>query len=223
VASAFETLDTVKMRVGALPLYPHNWLKYNLTWSTEGLINEYCNPCEAIVNGKLTEVPPLQDNERLNVDGVEYEAFNTSGGLGTLCETWAGKVKNLNYKSIRYPGHRDQIELLLKTLRFHEDRETLKTVLERSLPHTYQDVVLIFVTVTGSMNGRLSQRSYVKKIYGVDNGGDPWGAIQITTAAGLCAVLDLHANGSLPGKGLVRQEDVPFDVFIANRFGSAYA
>jgi saccharopine dehydrogenase-like NADP-dependent oxidoreductase len=223
VAAPFEKLDTVKMRVGALPVYPHNWLKYNLTWSTDGLINEYIQPCEAIVDGQLVTVPALQDSERLNVDGLEYEAFNTSGGLGTLADSWRGKVRNLNYKSIRYPGHRDLMELLLHELKFRDEPQELKRILERSLPHTYQDVVLLFVTVTGQLQGRYTQTSYVKKVYGDEEGPEKWGAIQLTTAAGICGVLDLHAQGVIKQKGFVRQEEVPFDAFIKNRFGCTYA
>ncbi|MGD9954124.1 MAG: saccharopine dehydrogenase NADP-binding domain-containing protein, partial [Burkholderiales bacterium] len=106
----FETLRDVRMRVGALPIFPSNALKYNLTWSTDGLINEYCNPCEAIVDGALREVPALEEVEEFSLDGVGYEAFNTSGGLGTLCETLEGRVENLNYKTVRYPGHRDIVK-----------------------------------------------------------------------------------------------------------------
>jgi len=84
LARRFDTLLDLRMRVGALPRYPSNSLRYNLTWSTEGLINEYCNPCEAIVDGQLTSVPALEGYETFALDGVEYEAFNTSGGLGTL-------------------------------------------------------------------------------------------------------------------------------------------
>ncbi len=72
----------MRLRVGALPRYPSNALNYNLTWSTDGVINEYCEPCEAIVNGTLREVPPLEECEEFSLDGVTYEAFNTSGGLG---------------------------------------------------------------------------------------------------------------------------------------------
>jgi saccharopine dehydrogenase-like NADP-dependent oxidoreductase len=73
----------LRLRVGALPRYPSNMLKYNLTWSTEGLINEYCNPCDVVLNGELTTVQPLANLEELTIDGVRYEAFNTSGGLGS--------------------------------------------------------------------------------------------------------------------------------------------
>ena len=101
----FEALDSVRLRVGALPQYPSNALNYNLTWSTDGVINEYCEPCEAIVNGVRREVAPLEEWEEFSLDGVTYEAFNTSGGIGTLCDTLEGKVRTLNYRTIRYPGH----------------------------------------------------------------------------------------------------------------------
>ncbi|NBO37257.1 saccharopine dehydrogenase family protein [bacterium] len=222
LAQSFESIDHIKMRVGALPQYPHNAMKYNLTWSTEGLINEYGNPCEAVVNGKLTLLQPLEGLENFSLDGVEYEAFNTSGGLGTLAETFAGRAKSLDYKSVRYPGHRQIIALLMNELKMNDDRQTLKKIFERALPTTQQDVVLIVVTVQGMRNGVLSQESYAHKIYHQDIGGEHWGAIQITTAAGICAVVDLHHEKKIPSKGFVRQEDVPLDIFLNNRFGKYY-
>ena len=100
------------MRVGALPQFPTNALRYNLTWSTDGLINEYCNFCEVIHDGRRLEVLPLEGLEHFSLDGVRYEAFNTSGGLGTLCETLAGRVRTLNYKTVRYNGHRELMQFL---------------------------------------------------------------------------------------------------------------
>jgi len=223
VASRFDTLDTVRMRVGALPKYPSNALNYNLTWSTEGVINEYLEPCEAIVEGRLVSVPPLEEREEFSLDGVLYEAFNTSGGLGTLCETLAGKVRTLNYRSVRYPGHRDLMKALLHDLRLGSRRELLKDILEHSIPATLQDVVLIFVTVTGTKRGRLLQETYANKIYGREIGGTFYNGIQITTASGMCAVLDLLADGTLPQRGFVKQEEVGYADFIANRFGRNYA
>lgn len=223
LAQRFDTLDTIKMRVGALPLYPHNRLNYNLTWSTEGLINEYRHPCEAVRDGKFVSLPPLEDLEVITLDGVEYEAFNTSGGLGSMAETYAGKVRSLDYKSMRYPGHRDMLKILMEDLRLHEDPDLMKQIFEHALPHTYQDVILIVTTVTGTKGGRYAQESYVNKVLHADLGGQTWGGIQITTAAGLCAVLDMHAQGQLPASGFVRQEDVDLDAFLANRFGKHYA
>ena len=223
LARQFDSLDSVRMRVGALPAYPSNALNYNLTWSTEGVINEYCEPCEAIVDGQQREVPALEEREEFSLDGVLYEAFNTSGGLGTLCETLAGKVRTLNYRTIRYPGHAAIMKALLHDLRLKDRRDVLKDILERALPTTMQDVVIVFVTVAGLRDGRLQQDTYARKIYSHVLAGKMRSAIQITTASSLCAMLDLLAAGELPRRGFVRQEDVPLAAFLANRFGRVYA
>lgn len=223
LAKKFEKLRDVQMRVGALPVFPHNALKYNLTWSTDGLINEYCNPCESIRDGQLAEVPALEELEQFSLDGTEYEAFNTSGGLGTLCDTLEGKVESLNYKTVRYPGHRDIVKMLVRDLRLGVRRDILKDVLETAIPITYQDVVLIFVTVSGWVDGRLTQESYAKKVYAQKVGDRLMSAIQITTATGICAMCDMLVDGKLPQSGFVRQEEAKLDDFLANRFGRYYA
>src|SRR5678815_3327570 len=191
VAAGFDSLDTVRMRVGALPQYPTNALNYNLTWSTDGLINEYCNPCEAIHEGKRIETLALEGLEQFSLDGVTYEAFNTSGGLGTLADSLEGKVRELDYKTVRYPGHAERMRLLINDLKLGERRDLLKDVLETAIPVTLQDVVLVFVTVTGRRGGRLTQESYASKIYAREVNGDVWSAIQRTTAAGIAAMVDL--------------------------------
>ncbi len=222
LAQSFDSLHEVKMRVGALPAFPTNALKYNLTWSVDGLINEYCHPCEAIRDGKNIEVLALEGLEHFSLDGTEYEAFNTSGGLGTLCETLAGKVHTLDYKSVRYPGHRDLMKMLLEDLQLNKDPETLKDIMRKSIPSTMQDVVLVFVTVSGMRGGSLVQEVFARKIFADRNEAAPLSAIQITTAAGICAAVDLFREGKLPQKGFVRQEQVALPAFLANRFGSAY-
>jgi len=223
LASRFDSLLDVHMGVGALPQFPSNALNYNLTWSTDGLINEYCEPCEAILDGVLRQTRPLEDLEQFALDGVVYEAFNTSGGLGTLCETLAGRVRNLSYRTIRYPGHAALMKALLNDLRLRERRDVLKDILENSVPATYQDVVIVYASVSGEKGGRLVQETYAHKIYAGPVQGQLRSAIQITTAAGICAVLDLLAQGQLPQAGFVRQEEVSLAAFLQNRFGRFYA
>ena len=189
LARRFDELHSLRMRVGALPRYPQGALRYNLTWSTEGLINEYCNPCEAIVDGAKTTVAALDGLETFALDGVEYEAFNTSGGLGTLCTTLAGRVQTLDYKSVRYPGHRALMKVLLEELQLKHDTATLKAILRRAVPSTMQDVVLVFVTVSGMRNGSLLQEVFARKIFAERDPANPQSAIQITTAAGVCAAM----------------------------------
>ena len=222
LARGFERVEELRLRVGALPRYPSNSLGYNLTWSTEGVINEYCEPCEALVDGELREVEPMEGLETFSMDGVTYEAFNTSGGLGSLAEVLAGKARNLNYKSVRYPGHCALMKTLLSDLNLRHRRDLLKDVLEGAVPGTEQDVVVFFVTASGWRGGRLMQESYAGKVLGEHRGQHFWSAIQITTAAGICTVLDLLVQGRLPQQGYVRQEEIALGDFLANRFGRAY-
>ena len=219
----FDQLRTVKLRVGALPQHPNNVLKYSLTWSTEGLINEYGNPCEAIVDGRRTEVAPLEGLEEIEIDGTLYEAFNTSGGLGSLGETYGARSKNMDYKTMRYPGHCEQMRLLMNDLKLNHDRSTLKRILENAVPQTLQDVVVVYVAVTGTQDGELREENYVNKVYPQVIAGRLWSAIQVTTASGICAVVDLVVNGKGRHHGFVRQEDFRLTDVLQNRFGKHYA
>jgi saccharopine dehydrogenase-like NADP-dependent oxidoreductase len=222
LVSSFDELRSVSLRVGALPQFPTNALKYNLTWSTDGLINEYCNPCEAIVDSQLREVPPLEELEAFSLDGVAYEAFNTSGGLGTLGESLLGRVEILNYKTVRYPGHCEIVKLLVRDLRLARRRDVLKDVLETAIPVTDQDVVLVFVSVSGTRDGVLTQETFARKVYPADVGGRRLSAIQLTTAAGICAMADLVREEKLPTSGFVGPQECAWEEFLANRFGSLY-
>lgn len=222
LAQHFDEVETIRLRVGALPRFPSNALGYNLTWSTEGLINEYIEPCEAIVDGRRVVVPALDGVETLGVDGVTYEAFNTSGGLGSLCETYEGKVRELNYRTMRYPGHRDIMKVLLSDLRLSERRHILQDIFTHAIPGTTQDLVVLSVIVTGLKDGKLQQETVARSIESQDFMGGFRTAIQLTTAGSICAVLDLLAEGKIPTKGFVRQEDIPLADYLANRYGKIY-
>ena len=123
---------------------------------------------------------------------------------------------------MRYPGHRDIVKILIRDLRLGMHRGVLKDVFEAAIPMTLQDLVIVFVTVTGAKAGRLTQETFVRKIYGRTVAGTFLSAIQLTTAAGVCAMVDLMRAGQLPGRGFVRQEEVPLEAFLANRFGRYY-
>jgi saccharopine dehydrogenase-like NADP-dependent oxidoreductase len=158
LAASLDSVRSVEMRVGALPLTASNQMKYYLSWSTAGLINEYCQLGEALHAGQRIATLPLDGVERLTIDGVEYEAFNTAGGVATMCETFEGKV------------------------------------------------------------GELVQRSFVKKIRGGTVEGRQLSAIQLSTAAGVVALLELYARGAV-AKSFVRQESITFDQFLSTQWG----
>jgi len=215
----FDSLTSVKLRVGALPQHPNNVLKYSLTWSTDGVINEYGNLCKSIVDGAEVDVLPLEGLEGIEIDGERYEAFNTSGGLGSLGETYGDRVMTMNYKTIRYPGHCEQMRLLMNGLKLNHDRATLKRILENAVPQTLQDVVIIYAAVTGHQDGEFREENYVNKVYPQVVAGRLWSAIQVTTAAGICSVVDLVLSS--PGKysGFVAQEQFELIDILENRFG----
>ncbi|WP_323042189.1 saccharopine dehydrogenase C-terminal domain-containing protein [Gemmobacter sp.] len=105
LANRFEKVRSIRLRVGALPQNPTGLLGYAFNWSPEGVVNEYLNDCEVIEEGTRKMVSAMEWLETIYVHGVKLEAFTTSGGLGTMCETYAGKIENLDYKTMRYPGH----------------------------------------------------------------------------------------------------------------------
>ena len=219
----FDELRSVKLRVGALPQHPNNVLKYSLTWSTDGVINEYGNLCQSIIGGKEVDVLPLEGLEEIEIDGTLYEAFNTSGGLGSLAETYDGRVTSMNYKTIRYPGHCEQIRLLMNGLKLNDDRATLKRILENAVPQTLQDVVIIYAAVTGMQDGELREENYVNKVYPEVVAGRLWSAIQITTASGICSVMDRILQSADGHKGFIAQEEFSLKNILENRFGEYYA
>ena len=214
----FERVDKVNMRGGALPKFPNNTMAYYLTWSTSGLINEYVNDCDVIRYGKHIKTQPLDGLETLYIDGDKYEAFNTSGGAASMCETFTDKLKTLDYKTIRYPGHHSSMKFLLDDLNLKHNKEKFIDLFDQEVPYTTSDVVVMYVSVVGIKKGVLQEVTYSKKIYGDEN----FSAIQRTTASGMCAVVEAYARGELSGKGFQKQEDVPFEVFVNNKFGKLY-
>jgi saccharopine dehydrogenase-like NADP-dependent oxidoreductase len=194
-----------------------------LTWSTDGIINEYGNLCRSIRDGTEVDVLPLEGLEMIEIDGTRYEAFNTSGGLGSLGETYGGQVNTMNYKTIRYPGHCDQMRLLMNGLKLNHDRGTLKRILENAVPQTLQDVVVIYAAVTGKQDGEFREENYVNKVYPQVVSGRLWSAIQMTTAGGICSVLDLVMSNPGQYKGFVAQEQFRLADILENRFGRIYA
>jgi saccharopine dehydrogenase-like NADP-dependent oxidoreductase len=114
------------------------------------------------------------------------------------------------------------MKFLLEDLRLASDRDNLKSIMRRSVPSTAQDVVLVFITVTGMRDGQLVEDVFTRKIFAKTVCGVPMSAIQITTAGAMCAVLDLFREKKLPQKGFVRQEQVSLRDFLANRFGQLY-
>lgn len=220
--SHFDTVQSVALRVGALPLHPNNVLKYALTWSIDGLINQCSNIGYGILNGTIQPLQPLEALETVEIDGALYEAFNTSGGLGTLATTHEGRVEQMTYKSLRYPEHCRYLKFLMQDLGLNQDRPLLKKILEGALPKTTEDVVIIYIVVTGQKEGQFREENYVRKIRSQNIAQMQWTAIQSTTSASVCAIVDMVLDHPENYHGLILQEQFGLTPFLNNRFGKIY-
>jgi saccharopine dehydrogenase (NAD+, L-lysine-forming) len=223
LARQFERVRSIRLRVGALPQHPTGLLGYAFNWSPEGVVNEYLNDCEVIEEGVLKTVSAMEWLETVYVGGVRLEAFTTSGGLGTMCETFAGRVENLDYKSLRYPGHASLMNFFFHELLMREDRAAAGKILTHAKPPIDDDVVFVHAAAEGWAEGRLGRQEFVRTYYPIRIKGKSRTAIAWTTAASVAAVIEMGRSGALPPEGFIKQETIALDCFLETRTGRLYA
>ena len=219
----FEKCRSIRMRVGALPQNPTGMMGYAFNWSPEGVVNEYLNDCEVIEGGEHKWVSAMEWLETVYVHGLELEAFTTSGGLGTMCETMLGKVDNLDYKTMRYPGHMRLMNFFFHELLMRERREEAGHILTNAKPPVDEDVVYVHVASEGEINGKLARKEFVRAYYPIDVGGTRSTAIAWTTSASVVSVISMVREGALPQQGFIRQEEIPFAPYLATGTGKLFA
>ncbi len=222
LTKGMDELRSIELRVGALPKHPRGLLGYAFNWSSEGVVNEYLNDCEVIKDGECARIPAMEDLETIVIDGVQLEAFTTSGGLGTMCETFEGKVFKLDYKTIRYPGHCKLMRFFFNELYMRKKRELSGEILVNAKPPVKEDVVYVHAAVEGWENGNLRRKEFVRSYYPRGIAGRTWKAISWTTAASACAVVEMVARGKLPDRGFLKQESTPLDIFLNSPTGSFF-
>ncbi len=220
--SKFDECRSCRMRVGALPQHPTGLMGYSFNWSPEGVVNEYLNDCEVIENGHRKFVSAMEWKESIFIDGMQLEAFTTSGGLGTMCETYADTVANLDYKSMRYPGHMDLMNFYFHELLMREDRKKAGEILVNAKPPVSEDVVYVHVSAEGLIRGKLQREEFVRAYKPVEIAGKMRTAISWTTAASVVAIIDMVRSGALPDQGFLKQEDVSLSEFLLSPTGSYY-
>ena len=220
--SKFDECRSCRMRVGALPQHPTGLMGYSFNWSPEGVVNEYLNDCEVIENGHRKFVSAMEWKESIFIDGMQLEAFTTSGGLGTMCETYADTVANLDYKSMRYPGHMDLMNFYFHELLMREDRKKAGEILVNAKPPVSEDVVYVHVSAEALIRGKLQRKEFVRAYKPVEIAGKMRTAISWTTAASVVAIIDMVRSGALPDQGFLKQEDVSLSEFLLSPTGSYY-
>ena len=220
--AAFAECRSLRLRVGALPQHPTGLMGYAFNWSPEGVVNEYLNDCEVIEDGVRKMVSSMEWIETLYVEGVKLEAFTTSGGLGTICETYHGKIANIDYKTMRYPGHMRLMNFFFHELLMRERRELAGEILTNAKPPVNDDIVYVHVSSEGTLDGRLQRREFVRAYRPLELAGGTQTAIAWTTSASAVAIIEMVRDGALPQRGFLKQEQVPFDRFLATTTGRLF-
>lgn len=217
-AKRFDEIEEIHIRVGGLPQIPKTSLKYQLVFSVEGLINEYIEKARVIRNGKITEVESMTECESLEFeDFPELEAFQTSGGTSTLPDTFLGKIKELDYKTIRYAGHCDKFKTMIdfglcSSKEIEVDGKNIKPrrvfgeLLTKHLPADEPDYVLIRLEFVGKKDGETKRFKYDI----VDKFDEETGlsAMMRTTAFPASIIAQMMAKGEVSERGATPQEKV---------------
>lgn len=220
---SLTSVESVSLRVGALPQMSNHGLRHANTWSLTGMVNAYIQPSCGLVQGELVYYPSLTAEEDCFLHGEHLEAFYTSGGLGSMPFSYAGKIQKLDYKSLRYPGHLEKMRFLLDDLELKHQKEKLVTLLENALPQIHQDRVILFVVVMGrDKHHKPIEKMYSRAFTATEQRGEWITAIQRTTALGLCTMLEVVLEHPEQYKGWVRQEQVSWEAIIENRFGQYF-
>ena len=225
-ARQFDELREIHIRVGGLPQEPQPPLAYQLVFSVEGLINEYIETARVIRDGEVRQVESMTELEDLTFDGFPpLEAFQTSGGTSTLPESFLGKIRDLDYKTIRYAGHCDKFRTMIKlglcssdeiVADFHKvsPRKVFGRLLEMHLPADQPDYVLVRVDFAGVAAGLEKRFRYdiVDKL-------DPrtgLSAMMRTTAFPASIIAQMMARGDVLERGATPQEKaIDPDKFVA--------
>ena len=222
LAEKFERIRSIRLRVGALPQNPTGLLGYAFNWSPEGVVNEYLNDCEVIEEGVLKSVSAMEWLETVHIGGLKLEAFTTSGGLGTMCETYADRIENLDYKTMRYPGHVNLMNFFFHELLMREDRAEAGRILTNAKPPVDEDVVYVHAAAEGWQDDKLRRQEFVRAYYPLEIAGKQRTAIAWTTAASVVAVIEMVRGGQLPQQGFLKQEEIPLAPYLATRTGRHY-
>ncbi len=220
--AALDECRSLRLRVGALPQNPTGLMGYAFNWSPEGVVNEYLNDCEVIEDGVRKTVSSMEWLETLYVEGVMLEAFTTSGGLGTICETFHGKVANVDYKTMRYPGHMRLMNFFFHELLMRERRELAGEILTNAKPPVNSDIVYVHVSSEGLLDARLQRREFVRAYRPIELLGAMQTAIAWTTSASAVAVIAMVRDRTLPQQGFLKQEEIPLSKFLATPTGRLF-
>ena len=215
-----ETVEKIGMKVGALTAHAHEPHFYGFTWSPIGVATEYVKNSRVLRNFKITERPALSSRETIVIGARTYQADLTSGGAADLPDYFAGKARNLEYKTLRYVGHYDWVERQIKKLPKDENLPgRLQDVMLEAIPSVEDDLVLVHASVNGfDAKGRRRMIEKAFYVHPLEINGHSLRAIQTTTAAPLCESAMMLLTGKY--KGVVLQSQIAPNEFLSGTFVS---
>lgn len=207
----------VKMYVGGLPAKPgtveENPLQYKLTWSAQGLINEYLHNCEVVLDEKLTTVPALSQRECMWINGQEFEAFATSGGSSNVPSLLKDEAHSVIYKTLRYPGHLNCV-LVLRSLGLFEypTREILEKCIEQSIGEPGCDDIVVAQAIATSCDSTAQYELVCKNDRGLTAMAQTTG-FSAAVVAVLMTTPAFHDRGILCVESVIGMDDIKFSNF----------
>jgi saccharopine dehydrogenase-like NADP-dependent oxidoreductase len=211
LASKIQWPERLMIAVGALPRHVNfkdsdPGASYNLSWSVDGLVNEYIRPCTVRIKGTECKIPPLTGLEKVIIDGAEYEAAYTSGGIGSMVKELK-HVPNVYYKTLRYPGH---YKYVADAIERHQGKfDGIKREFISKFPYNSNDIIIVYAECVGTQsNGTLKRETFSQTFIGMNG----LSAIQSTTAGGAICVLELILKSRI--SGLINHKDIPFGAFL---------
>ncbi|MCC6815612.1 MAG: saccharopine dehydrogenase NADP-binding domain-containing protein [Saprospiraceae bacterium] len=211
-------VDHIKMRVGALSKNVSSPTYYAFTWSPIGVATEYVKDANIVRNSELTKVPALSETENRIIHGVSYEEDFTSGGAADLPDFFKNKTNNLDYKTLRYPGHYSWVRKQLDKLNSEGDRiKGLLDEMTKITPHLEEDLIVLYASVSGHNNrGELKQIEHSEVIEPMKIGSHQLKAIQLTTAVPMLEAARMLLKGT--HKGAVLQSQIDPERFLSGPF-----
>lgn len=219
MADDYDEIESLKLRVGTLTEQPASVLDYPISRSLDESFNEYTQSYFAVQDGQKIFLKPLEDLESLIIDNVPYEAFNASGDMGQLIALLQDKVNTLNYKVLRYPGYCQKMKVLLEDFKVKDSKAVFKTILEHTAAKEQRDKVVLYVSIRGNKQQRTIEQIYIKHIYPQVIANIKWSALQIATAASLCALVEQILNQPKPLTGFITPEKIASNALFNNQFG----
>ncbi|HLF53000.1 saccharopine dehydrogenase family protein [Flavobacterium sp.] len=208
-----DKVDKLEFKVGALTNHATAPHYYGFTWSPVGVATEYLKDAITLRDFKKTNLPALSERATIIIDGIAYEEDLTSGGAADLPDALSGKVRSLDYKTLRHPGHYAWIEEQITTLKKTSNAvNDLQEKMEAIIPHIEDDQIVLYAAVEGKDSmGVLRRREIAKHIVSQIVGKHQLRAIQTTTAAPLAQAAQLLLETNLVGVVLQSQIDpTPF-------------